>query len=387
MLRQIIEIDPDQLPAYDLLGRLYMSQKRLTDAQAEFERLVERRPESPGPKTMVATLLHLQNRLPEAQKKYEEIVHGPRGTAVASNNLAWLYATSGGDLDVALTLAQAAKRALPDRALGLLSETLRAHETGSIIAAGAGMRRYPELFAGLGARATLVAPEADAPLGRSIAQQALLAFRQQGPSDLAALEPTYLRESLESLEPPIKDVLNQIVDAFSADDAERIKALEAKTNHDVKAVEYFLKEKLTGTSLEDVREWLHFACTSEDINNLSHALMLQGGVREVWLPEAKLVTELVVQAAETWMEVPMLARTHGQTASPTTVMAMATRMRRLPRGRRRRRRRAPAPPSATRRASSPVRSWLSWASVRTTSSRPRIIVPFRWAWRARKTST
>jgi tetratricopeptide (TPR) repeat protein len=115
-LRQVIDIDPNQLPAYDLLGRLYMVQKRLPEAQAEFERLVARRPDSPGPKTMVATLLHLQNKVPEAQKKYEEIVHGPRGTAVASNNLAWLYSTSGGDLDVALTLAQAAKRALPDRA-------------------------------------------------------------------------------------------------------------------------------------------------------------------------------------------------------------------------------------------------------------------------------
>lgn len=65
---------------------------------------------------MVATLLHLQNKVPEAQKQYEEIVQGPRGTAVASNNLAWLYSTSGGNLDVALTLAQSAKRALPDRA-------------------------------------------------------------------------------------------------------------------------------------------------------------------------------------------------------------------------------------------------------------------------------
>ena len=116
VLRQIIEIDPDQLPAYDLLGRLYMEQKRLPEAQAEFERLVARRPDSPGPRTMVATLLHLQNRVGEAQKQYEEIVQGPRGTAVASNNLAWLYSTSGGNLDVALSLAQAAKRALPDRA-------------------------------------------------------------------------------------------------------------------------------------------------------------------------------------------------------------------------------------------------------------------------------
>ena len=65
-----------------------------------------------------------------------------------------------------------------------------------------------------------------------------------------------------------------------------MKAIEKTTNHDVKAVEYFLKEQLEDTTLEDVREWIHFACTSEDINNLAHALMLQGGVGEVWMPSA-----------------------------------------------------------------------------------------------------
>jgi tetratricopeptide (TPR) repeat protein len=115
ILRQVIEIDAEQLPAYELLGRLYVAHKRLPEAQAEFERLVARRPDSTGARTMVATLLHLQNRVDEARKQYEQIVQGTRGTAVASNNLAWLYSTSGGNLDVALTLAQAAKRALPDR--------------------------------------------------------------------------------------------------------------------------------------------------------------------------------------------------------------------------------------------------------------------------------
>jgi tetratricopeptide (TPR) repeat protein len=115
VLRQIIEIDADQLPAYELLGRLYVSQKRLPEAQGEFERLVERRPEATGARTMVATLLHLQNKVDDARKQYEQIVQETRGTAVASNNLAWLYSTSGGNLDVALNLAQFAKRALPDR--------------------------------------------------------------------------------------------------------------------------------------------------------------------------------------------------------------------------------------------------------------------------------
>ncbi len=114
-------------------------------------------------------------------------------------------------------------------------------------------------------------------------------------------------------------LLRQIAANFEESDAERVKAIEKVTNHDVKAVEYFLKEKLAGTSLEGAKEWLHFACTSEDINNLSHALMLQGGIREVWLPAAFAVVNRVADLSEIWLETPMLARTHGQTASPTTV--------------------------------------------------------------------
>ena len=106
---------------------------------------------------------------------------------------------------------------------------------------------------------------------------------------------------------------------FSDDDAARVKAIEKTTNHDVKAVEYFLKEQLENTSLSDAREWIHFACTSEDINNLAHALMLQGGINQVWLPAAFAVVNRVGELADEWMETPMLARTHGQSASPTTV--------------------------------------------------------------------
>ena len=113
--------------------------------------------------------------------------------------------------------------------------------------------------------------------------------------------------------------LRRISAEFSEGDAARVKAIEKTTNHDVKAVEYFLKEQLENTSLEEVREWIHFACTSEDINNLAHGLMLQGGVREVWMPAANAVVNEVSALAGEWMEVPMLARTHGQSASPTTV--------------------------------------------------------------------
>ena len=105
---------------------------------------------------------------------------------------------------------------------------------------------------------------------------------------------------------------------FDDASAERVKEIERVTNHDVKAVEYFLKEQLENTSLEDVREWIHFACTSEDINNLAHALMLQGGM-EVWISRAFSVVNRVSAFVDEWAEVPMLARTHGQTASPTTV--------------------------------------------------------------------
>jgi putative PEP-CTERM system TPR-repeat lipoprotein len=115
VLRQVIDIDAEHLPAYALLGQLYVKQQRLPDAQAEFERLAQRRPGSTGARTMVATLLHLQNRLDDARRHYEAIVHDGTDAAVASNNLAWLYATWQGNLDVALTLAQAAKKQLPDQ--------------------------------------------------------------------------------------------------------------------------------------------------------------------------------------------------------------------------------------------------------------------------------
>lgn len=114
-------------------------------------------------------------------------------------------------------------------------------------------------------------------------------------------------------------LLRGLAASFNDADANRVKAIEAITNHDVKAVEYFVKEKLAETSLADVSEWVHFACTSEDINNLAYALMLKGGVTGVWLPAAQAVVAKVAALSQEWIEAPMLARTHGQTASPTTV--------------------------------------------------------------------
>ena len=113
--------------------------------------------------------------------------------------------------------------------------------------------------------------------------------------------------------------LDAMVENFSEADAQAIKDIEKTTNHDVKAVEYFLKQAFAGNAeLEAVLEYVHFACTSEDINNLSHALMLRAG-REKLLQQAQAVTDAIAALAQQYAAEPMLSRTHGQTASPTTV--------------------------------------------------------------------
>ena len=113
--------------------------------------------------------------------------------------------------------------------------------------------------------------------------------------------------------------LDAIVADFSENDANRIKDIERTTNHDVKAVEYFLKEKIEGIEeLKNAGEFIHFACTSEDINNLSHALMLKSG-RDVLVASMQQIIDSIVALAEKHADQPMLSRTHGQTASPTTL--------------------------------------------------------------------
>ncbi|WP_160255667.1 adenylosuccinate lyase [Acinetobacter indicus] len=113
--------------------------------------------------------------------------------------------------------------------------------------------------------------------------------------------------------------LDAIVANFSEEDANRIKEIERTTNHDVKAVEYFLKEKIANIDeLKNTGEFIHFACTSEDINNLSHALMLKNG-RDVLVASMQQIIDSIVALAEKHADQPMLSRTHGQTASPTTL--------------------------------------------------------------------
>lgn len=116
------------------------------------------------------------------------------------------------------------------------------------------------------------------------------------------------------------NLLNEIVEKFCEEDAQRVKNIERTTNHDVKAVEYFLKEKIAGNEeLMAVNEFIHFACTSEDINNLSHALMLNEARTGVILPALDEIIEALRAKAHEYAEQPMLSRTHGQPASPSTV--------------------------------------------------------------------
>lgn len=115
-------------------------------------------------------------------------------------------------------------------------------------------------------------------------------------------------------------VLDGLVAQFSIADAQRIKNIERTTNHDVKAVEYWLKERIAGhAELEAVSEFIHFACTSEDINNLAYALMLREARTQMLLPQWDEMVDALVQLAHQYADQPMLARTHGQPASPTTL--------------------------------------------------------------------
>jgi adenylosuccinate lyase len=118
----------------------------------------------------------------------------------------------------------------------------------------------------------------------------------------------------------MKDILNDIVDDFSIDDAERVKKIEATTNHDVKAVEYFIREKLgDGPETQALKDFLHFACTSEDINNLSYALMLRTARADVLIPKMRDLKAKLKKLVKENAGLPMMSRTHGQTASPTTL--------------------------------------------------------------------
>ncbi|MBU0979108.1 MAG: adenylosuccinate lyase [Patescibacteria group bacterium] len=116
-----------------------------------------------------------------------------------------------------------------------------------------------------------------------------------------------------------KKLLLDLVENFDVEDAKRVKQIEQKTNHDVKSVEYWIKEKLTKTPLVDLKEFVHFGLTSEDINNLAYDLMIVQALDREYLPELNQLLSVLGQMAKKYRSLPMMARTHGQPASPTTM--------------------------------------------------------------------
>jgi adenylosuccinate lyase len=137
---------------------------------------------------------------------------------------------------------------------------------------------------------------------------------------LLALSNWTALQEVPAFSPMTRAALEAIADSFSETDARRVKEIEATTNHDVKAVEYFLKEKtLANAEVAKVGEFIHFACTSEDINNLSHGLMLRHGRDDILLPAMDKLIAAIEALAVKFADQPMLARTHGQPASPTTL--------------------------------------------------------------------
>jgi adenylosuccinate lyase len=115
----------------------------------------------------------------------------------------------------------------------------------------------------------------------------------------------------------IKEKLRDICRHFSLEDAARIKEIENTTNHDIKAVEYFLKERLDSLSLQEYKEFIHFGLTSQDINNTAIPLSIRGALNDVYYPAIETIISLLRTYSEEWKDIPMLAKTHGQPASPT----------------------------------------------------------------------
>ncbi len=128
---------------------------------------------------------------------------------------------------------------------------------------------------------------------------------------------THPLPQLEAFEEEKLDALNAIFENFSIDDAEIIKNIERTTNHDVKAVEYFLKEKFDALNIEEYKEFIHFGLTSQDINNTAIPLSIKDALNEVFFPTLKMLLDELNVMARQWAVIPMLARTHGQPASPT----------------------------------------------------------------------
>jgi adenylosuccinate lyase len=159
------------------------------------------------------------------------------------------------------------------------------------------------------------------PLAPYFSEYALIRYRTE--VEIRWLQQLARNPQLEetgTLNSDASDFLDQLVSNFSLADAQRVKEIESTTNHDVKAVEYFIKEKMSAREdLQTQLEFVHFACTSEDINNLAYAMMLKSCREQVLVPAMQSIVDRVGDMARQHADQPMLSRTHGQTASPTTV--------------------------------------------------------------------
>lgn len=175
-----------------------------------------------------------------------------------------------------------------------------------------------------------------APLQHYFSEFALIRFRVQVEvAWLQALSNANGIDEVPSFSEQTNTRLNELAAVFSVPDAQAVKAIEATTNHDVKAVEYWLKQTLADNSeVTKASEFIHFACTSEDINNLSHGLMLKQSRDQVMLPVLDKIITKLIELAHQLADLPMLARTHGQPATPTTLgKEIANVVYRLQRGR------------------------------------------------------
>ncbi|MEJ2176189.1 MAG: lyase family protein, partial [bacterium] len=159
------------------------------------------------------------------------------------------------------------------------------------------------------------------PLRSYFSEYALIRYRVR--VELAWLQMLAAEPRVRELKPltrATRAAMRRLVAEFTERDAEHIKNIEAETNHDVKAIEYWLRGKLaTNAEIERALEFIHFACTSEDINNLSYALMLADSRAQVMLPQLDALIETLAILARRHARLPMLSRTHGQPASPTTL--------------------------------------------------------------------
>ncbi len=162
--------------------------------------------------------------------------------------------------------------------------------------------------------------EKTAALRPFLSEWALMKYRLRVESRwLLALSEEAAVTHVRPFTPAEKDLLESLSADFDDCAAKRIKDIEARTKHDVKAVEYYVRERLRETSLRDVEASVHFACTSDDINNLAYAMMFRDAMRSVWQPAAQAVLERIATLARATAATAMLARTHGQPATPTTL--------------------------------------------------------------------